>query len=207
MLNTYYEVISKDPAYQFPMGYVKETETGVFIPSSINIVRQALITLVDRNLIDPTMPFLDAGCGDGRIVALASSMGIPAWGVESDEELVAMAKQNLINLYSLEVIKNTPAFVLQGDFCNNATYQNLGTSFSHFGTIYNYDNNYDLLAQKIAGEASPHAIYILYSGDETTDSFSGLDLIEELILCDESERPSGDLKLTQAYVRVYRVKT
>jgi len=189
------------------MGYVKETETGVFIPSSINIVRQALITLVDRNIIDPTMPFLDAGCGDGRIVALASSMGIPAWGIESDEELVAMAKQNLINLYSLEVIKNTPAFVLQGDFCNNETYQNLGTSFSGFGTIYNYDNNYDLLAQKIAGEASPHAIYILYSGDESTDIFSGLVLIEELILCDESKRPSGELKLTQAYVRVYRVKT
>ena len=207
LLDTYYEVISKDPAYRFPMGYVKETETGVFIPSSIDIARQALTTLVDRNIIDPTVPFLDAGCGDGRIVALASSMGIPAWGVESDEELIAIAKQNLINLHSLEVIKNTPAFIIQGDFCNNTTYQTLGTSFSDFGTIYNYDNNYDLLAQKIAGEANPNAIYVLYSGDESTESFSGLVLIEELILCDGSGRPSVNLELAQAYVRVYRIET
>ena len=110
-------------------------------------------------------------------------MGIPAWGIESDEELIAMAKQNLINLHSLEVIEDTPAFIIQGDFFNNTTYQTLGTSFSDFGTIYNYDNNYDLLAQKIAGEANPNAIYVLYSGDESRESFSGLVLIEELILC------------------------
>jgi len=204
LLDTYYEVISKDPAYRFPMGYVKETQTGVFIPSSIDIVRQTLTQLIEKKIIDPTKPFLDAGCGDGRIVALASSLGIPAWGIESDEELGAMAKQNLINLHSLEVIKDTPAFIVHGDFCSDATYKVLGSPFSDFRTIYNYDNNYDLLAKKIAEDANPATVYVLYSGDESSENFMGLNLIDELVLNDQSGRPHVDLELTQAYVRIYR---
>ena len=203
-LDTYYEVISQDPAYRFPMGYVKETQTGVFIPSSIDIVRQTLTQLIERGIIDPTKPFLDAGCSDGRIVALASSLGIPAWGIESDEELVAMAKQNLINLHSLEVIKETPAFIVHGDFCSDATYTTLGTPFSNFHTIYNYDNNYDHLAKKIAEDANPDTVYVLYSGDESSEIFSGLNLIHELVLDDQSGRPNMDLELTQAYIRIYQ---
>lgn len=202
-LNTYYEVISKDPKFRFEMGYVKETSTGVFIPSSIDIVRQALTQLIEKETIDPEALFLDAGCGDGRIVALASSLGISAWGIESDEELVALSKQNLINLRKLAVLNDTPAFIYRGNFAADATYQSLGRSFSEFGTVYNYTNNHELVGTMIAQHSRPGTRYILYSGDEQREEFPGLNLLEELDLADQTGREIVDLELDHAFIRVY----
>ena len=202
-LNTYYEVISKDPKYRFEMGYVKETNTGVFIPSSIDIVRQAFSHLINSEIMDPKQPFLDAGCGDGRIVALAASLGIPAWGIESDEELVALSKQNLINLGKLAVLNSTPALIHRGNFAAAATYQSLDRSFNEFGTVYNYTNNHEQIGEMIAQHSPPRTVYILYSGDEQTEEFPGLNLLEELTLADQTGRDIVDLELDHAFVRVY----
>ncbi|MDG2070727.1 MAG: class I SAM-dependent methyltransferase [Pseudomonadales bacterium] len=202
-LNAYYEVISKDPKYRFEMGYVKETNTGVFIPSSIDIVRQAFRHLIEGEIMDPLQPFLDAGCGDGRIVALATSLGIPAWGIESDEELVALSKQNLINLRKLAVLNSTPARIHRGNFAAAATYQILDKSFSEFGTVYNYTNNHEQVGEMIARHSPPGTLYILYSGDEQTEEFPGLTLLEELFLVDQTGRDIVDLELDQAFVRIY----
>ena len=114
-------MISEKLLDKFSMGYLKETDTGIFIPSSLDIIRQAFIHLLSKDIIDLDKPFLDAGCGDGRIVALASSMGIASWGIESDEELTALAKHNLINLRALGVIKETTAMIHRGNFCDNKT--------------------------------------------------------------------------------------
>lgn len=185
------------------MGYLKETNSGVFIPSSLNIIHQAFIHLIGTGVIDKDEPFLDAGCGDGRIVALASSMGISAWGIESDEELAALAKHNLINLASLGVIKESAAMIYQGNFCNRKAYCVMDIKFSDFGTIYNYDNNADLLANKIVEEAKPKTVYLLYSGDEIKEVFRGLVFLGELDLISNSRNNDSPQEVPQGFVRVY----
>ena len=203
LLETYYEVISRKLLDKFSMGYIKETNSGVFVPSSLNIIHQAFIHLIDTGVIDKNKPFLDAGCGDGRIVALASSLGIPAWGLESDEELVALAKHNLINLKALGVIKESAAIIHRGNFCDDKSYTNIDHQFSDFGTIYNYDNNAGLLASKIAKEAKPKTVYLLYSGDEIKEEFRGLIFMYDLDLVSNSINTSAALEIPQGFVRVY----
>ena len=203
LLETYYEVISRKLLDKFSMGYIKETDSGVFVPSSLNKIHQAVIHLIDSGIIDKNKPFLDAGCGDGRIVALASSMGIPAWGLESDEELVALAKHNLINLRALGVIKESDAIIHCGNFCDDKSYSNMDRQFSDFGTIYNYDNNAGLLANKIAKEAKPKTVYLLYSGDEIKEEFRGLIFLDDLDLVSNSSNTSAALEIPQGFVRVY----
>lgn len=203
LLETYYEVISRKLLDKFSMGYTKETNSGVFVPSSLNIIHQAFIHLIDTGVIDKNKPFLDAGCGDGRIVALASSLGIPAWGLESDEELVALAKHNLINLKALGVIKESAAIIHRGNFCDDKSYTNIDHQFSDFGTIYNYDNNAGLLASKIAKEAKPKTVYLLYSGDEIKEEFRGLIFMYDLDLVSNSVNTSAALEIPQGFVRVY----
>ena len=185
------------------MGYFKETDSGVFIPSSLNIIHQAFIHLIGTGVIVKAKPFLDAGCGEGRIVALASSMGISAWGIESDEELAALAKHNLINLASLGVIKKSDALIYQGNFCNRKAYRVMDIKFSDFGTIYNYDNNADLLASKIVEEAKPETVYLLYSGDEIKEDFRGLVFLGELDLISNSRNNDSPQGFPQGFVRIY----
>ena len=196
-------MISEKLLDKFSMGYLKETDTGIFIPSSLDIIRQAFIHLLSKDIIDLDKPFLDAGCGDGRIVALASSMGIASWGIESDEELTALAKHNLINLRALGVIKETTAMIHRGNFCDNKTYQDMNIEFTDFGTIYNYDNNHENLAKKIAKDAKPKTIYLLYSGDEVKEDFSGLIFLHQLALANGFKDASIGLEVPQGFVRVY----
>ena len=203
LLDTYYKFISEKLVEKFPMGYLKETDTGVFIPSSLNIIRKAFTYLIAKGVIDQNKPLLDAGCGDGRIVALASSMGISAWGIESDEELTALAKHNLINLRAMRVIGESQAIIHHGDFCDSKTYKKLDMEFSDFGTVYNYYNNAGSLANKIVREAKPRTIFILYSGDEVKEKFCGLILLHELNLVNDSNSTLVNLEVPQGFVRVY----
>ena len=75
--------------------------------------------------------------------------------------------------------------------------------FSDFGTIYNYDNNASLLASKIANEAKPKTVYLLYSGDEIKEEFRGLIFLDNLDLVSNSSNTSAALEIPQGFVRVY----
>ena len=75
--------------------------------------------------------------------------------------------------------------------------------FSDFGTIFNYDNNADLLADKIVEEAKPKTVYLLYSGDVIKEDFRGLVFLGELDLISNSRNNDSPQGVPQGFVRVY----
>ena len=79
----------------------------------------------------------------------------------------------------------------------------MNIEFTDFGTIYNYDNNHENLAKKIAKDAKPKTIYLLYSGDEVKEDFSGLIFLHELALANRFKDASIGLEVPQGFVRVY----
>ena len=69
-------------------GPYKRTAVGQFVPSPLSHIKTAFDYLIATNSIDTSGPFLDAGSGDGRIVAISSlAYGINSVGVEYDQEL------------------------------------------------------------------------------------------------------------------------
>ena len=83
-----------------PVG--EPTIDGVFITSSVKLVVQALRYFIKKGVVDTTKWFCDAGCGDGRIVALtAAEFQIPSLGVESDPKVYQKAEEHLFELLTL----------------------------------------------------------------------------------------------------------
>ena len=53
-------------------GPYKKTAMGQFVPSPLRHIRAALDYLIKIGVVNSSGLLLDAGCGDGRIVALTS---------------------------------------------------------------------------------------------------------------------------------------
>ncbi len=67
---------------------IKYTGLGTFTPISLDYLNPTIEKLVKDGTIDCRGFFLDAGGGDGRVVALIASIyGIPSITVECDVEL------------------------------------------------------------------------------------------------------------------------
>ena len=96
--------------------YLRRTgiEEGLFIPSPLMSINHILLFLIERGIINVSKPFLDAGCGDGRIVALAALYG-PSIGVEYDEGIYRIAEEHIRNLESSSVLSPGAARIIKGD--------------------------------------------------------------------------------------------
>jgi len=151
------------------------TAVGEFIPSSLHLVDAAIREFMRLGLLDPTAPFLDAGCGDGRIVALLAAVhGIPAAGVEYDEDLFALAKEHLIGLRRAGFEDTAPMTLALGDFIEDATYLEADLRFEAFGAIFNYINNHLKIAQKIARQSPSGTRFLLYYPSPQAERLNGL---------------------------------
>lgn len=151
------------------------TALGEFIPSSLHMVDAAICEFMRLGLLDPTAPFLDAGCGDGRIVALLAAVhGIPATGVEYDEDLFARATEHLIGLRRAGFENTAPMTLALGDFIEDATYLEAGLKFEAFGAVFNYINNHLQIAQKIARQSPSGTRFLLYYPSSQPERLDGL---------------------------------
>jgi len=180
------------------------TAKGFFIPSSLVHMNIAFSKL--SKIIKKSRPFLDAGCGDARVMALASMFGYAAYGIEYEKDIAENAKKNLkkLNLFGM---------VEKGDFLDDKTYLKLGAKFEDFGTIFNFANSCIDLAEKIAKESKPGVIFLFYDTSKRPTEFKGLDLIKSLILKDEDKiknyNPKSeekDLPLLINYLHIYTKK-
>lgn len=167
-------------------GLGKSTELGVYLPASLDFTFAAFSLLLKRGIIDASKPFLDAGSGDGRIIALAAFLGIPSIGIEYDEELAELSRENISNLRALSALNGTPTKILQGDFMRPETYERAGLKFGDIGTVFNYATNHINLASKVAYESKTGTRFILYCFDRN-HNFDRL-LLEDVL--DESISPS-----------------
>lgn len=115
---------------QLPM---RSTAVGFWGVSHLDDVQE----FFERTNFPPNTRFLDIGCGDGRVVAVAS-LHVQAQGVEYDQELASIGQQALKTLTLPGVIT-----------CQDA----LEIDFSTYDVLYMYaDRNFSYLKEKLLRE-------------------------------------------------------
>lgn len=157
------------------------TEGGIWVPLPMDV----LDTVLDALDVGPGDVVLDAGMGDGRIVAGLSSRAIDAIGIEIDEGLTRDA---VSNLRSLEA-RGLPATyrVGRGDFLELSTYESLDITPAQVDIFVHYaDGNEQALASFIRAHGQPDAQLALVTADLTL-TVSDLALIQEAAI----ERGAG----------------
>ncbi len=144
-------------------GVYRITAVGECIPSSIPFVFRVVRDLITSGAIDASRPFLDAGCGDGRIIALMTLVfRIPAVGIEYDPVIAARARNHLDHLQCRLQGSDCIHRIFCGDFMDSRLYDRNGVPFSSFATLFNYANNHLDIARKVAAESPPGTRFLLY---------------------------------------------
>jgi len=166
------------------------TGAGIWLPLPLDIVASFIATLRRAEVwsrLGPRPKVLDAGAGDGRLVAglCAAATEVRVFGIEHDENLARLAEDNLRRLTALGL----PArwTTCEGDYLSLSTYEELGLGFADVDLFLNYpDGSEHALASLIAEHGRPGARLALVTPDHTL-RVDALELEEEL----QIERPSG----------------
>jgi hypothetical protein len=157
-----------------------------FVPSDLCLVAKGLHELKMSGLIDCSRFFCDAGSADGRVVALAAAcFSIPSLGIEYDNHLVSMGRENIGQLKALGIIRTVPASILQGNFCRDDTYSSV--SFQDIATFYCFESNCYCLANKIT-EKSPQGTLFVYYTQNMKARFRGLHRLTTIPLQSSSNK-------------------
>ena len=165
-----------------------ETSTGFYIPSSLVHLWQAFRELKLKG------KFLDAGSGDGRVVALASMLGLDAYGIESEPELV---KESIIinnDLKNKQIINNFT--IKQNDFENE--------DLSQFDIIYNFVNSVEKIETAINKTARKGILFLLYDTANIPTKFERLKLQKTITMRDKRKQIGNDLPRTIDYLHIYK---
>ena len=165
-------------------GPYKRTDVGQFVPSPLLHLEAAFSHMLSLGEIGVSSNFLDAGCGDGRVLALISGMhSIKSFGVEYDSEMATRSAGNLANLADLGATL-APSEVIHGDFMDDETYVKIGITFQQFDVVFNYINNQRDIAMKVFEESPPGTAFWLL-GAFPVPGFQGLFLERNLQLVQE----------------------
>ncbi|MDP6102116.1 MAG: hypothetical protein QF579_02240 [Dehalococcoidia bacterium] len=211
-LTSYYDRVD---AKVISLGRTYNTAVGQFAPSPILEVYAALEYLLESGAIETSGLFLDAGSGDGRVVALAALVhGLPTVGVEYDDELVGQSRHHFESLRSLG-LRGASKVILQGDFGDDDTYAKTGLRFEDFATVFNYINNHAAIALKIAHQSPPGTKFLLFGG-YALHRYEGLTLEQSLQMVTRREmggstkvevhpdNSASSVRLDTNYLQIYR---
>ncbi|MFO0662874.1 MAG: class I SAM-dependent methyltransferase [Polyangiaceae bacterium] len=150
-----------DTVYGMEGEALRITEGGLFLATPIDVVAEAIVTLVGRGHFAEGSRILDAGSGDGRIaLALASvGRGFRVYGVECDASLHARALSSTSGCNASAMPR-----LAMGDYFMNDVFHDLGVRFSEVDTFFHYpDGNESRLFERIASEGKPGAMLVLLS--------------------------------------------
>jgi SAM-dependent methyltransferase len=160
-------------------GYRKSTDLVKFA--------RCIDELLGLGLIDPNHTlFLDLGCADGRVNVLMSYFVKLSVGIEIDPEILAEynpRKEELVHKLRranlIQPIDNITLF--RGNSLESATYEQIestvNVSFEKIDIFYTYITLHDLFAAKIAAEAKPKALYLVYGFNKILPRYQGLELL------------------------------
>ena len=158
-LNDYFESLGSQLDLAFSV------TKGTYYPCSVLELSTVFNDLYSKGFIKPDQYFLDAGSGDGRVVALAGLYDLRSFGIEFNEGLYEYSFdkiQDLIDIFSFHVRPE----VIHGDFLESQTLKNNNLFFSDFDIIYNFATSpYEILSL-IEKESNPGTIYIFQSIDQ-----------------------------------------
>lgn len=169
---------------------VRLTGAGIWLPAPLDVVAaamQALSRVGFWKRLGDAPKVLDAGMGDGRIVAslCAVDENLRAYGIESHHELSELANENLCALSERGLPRIWRA--CEGDYLDSETYASLGIQVQDIDAFFNYpDGNEHELAAFLASHARRRAFLVVLTPDHGF-RIAGLDHDEELPI----ERLSG----------------
>jgi len=171
-------------------GKSKKTELGRFVTVDLSALNLAISDLLSDSIIDRKKIFVDAGSGDGRVNLLISAgYGIPSLGIECDLELHKSACNHLS-----EFPKRYSSLIrlAHGDFSDDLVYNSENVPFERVGTFFNYINNPQIIAEKIAKQ-SPTGTKFLFWGAHHTYNFDKLNNLFSLKITTREEGVSSDI--------------
>lgn len=146
-------------------GAMRLTERGIWLPLPLDVLEAAGRALAE--LPGEGGWILDAGMGDGRLVASAArATAAPACGIECDPGLFESAQHNLRALHARGEIEACP--VAHGDYLDPEVYRDLGFEPSDVRLFASYaDGGEQQLADFVAAEARPGARLALLTADQS----------------------------------------
>jgi SAM-dependent methyltransferase len=165
--------------YQGFEGYRKSTDLA-------KLGRCVLRLVAEGFLIPGRTIFTDLGCGDGRVNVLMSYFVRHSVGVEIDSDILAEFSPRLAGLKDRLEQANLPPpprniDLFRGDSLDGRTYTEIlkatGLRFGDVDLFYTYITLHDLFADKIAREAKPGALYMLYGFGRILPRYQGLELL------------------------------
>jgi SAM-dependent methyltransferase len=166
---------------QFDLAFAPEA--GTYYPASIKSLNQVFNELRKNSIIFPNQMFLDAGSGDGRVVALASIFGFDSYGIELNKQIYDSSVNNIKKLYEKKIITHKPQLIC-GDILNSSTYESLDKKFSEFQIIFNFNTLPYELTTKIVQESKASTIFIFNSIQEILKVDEDLELVKKYDLED-----------------------
>jgi hypothetical protein len=125
---------------------------------------------------------LDAGMGDGRVVAALCNVGHDLWayGIESHPRLWELAENNLRTLTERGMASSWR--ICQGDYLDVSTYPKLGVRLEDIDAFFNYpDGNEHELAALLSVHGRAGAILVVVTAEHGIE-LEGLTLEDELTI-------------------------
>lgn len=164
------------------------TGRGFFVGSDLKNINQGFKQLIKAGVISDSKLFLDAGCGDGRVLALLSMYGIPSIGVEFSNDIFYAGRHHIDKLTRQKIIDKSLITMLLGDFMDDNIYRSAGFNFQNIPVIYNFLSNHAKIASKIANQSKKKTRFLLYGDKDNATEFEGLRLEESVELIVEGDR-------------------
>jgi hypothetical protein len=157
MIERVAEVFARAEARAASPGPLRITDDGIFLATPLEVASEALGAV--REGLGPRPRLLDAGMGDGRIVALAHLLGFDAFGLETDATLFESAGASLCEL-------EVPAKIGSGSFLDPASYGALGALPHELDVVMNYpDGNEGALGAFFASHGRKGAVVAFLTPD------------------------------------------
>ena len=135
---------------------IQKTSLGIWVPTPLQVIETAGVLLQNRGWLDSSGRghHLDAGTGDGRVGMLLSRLDTTraVYGIERDPRLYARARDNLEKMGQKGLIDPARVRVVEGDYCDTATYLETQIAFRHSLGLFPAR-----LTREVAPNLSPHA--------------------------------------------------
>jgi hypothetical protein len=197
------ETFARSESQAFSGQPLRLTDDGIWLALPLDVLDAALEQLQASGFwsrLGPRAKVLDAGMGDGRIVA--ALCGVPhdlwAYGIESHPSLYELARDNLRAL--TERGMGSRWRVCEGDYLALSTYPKLGVRLEDIDAFFNYpDGNEHKLAAFLRDHARPGAFLVVLTPDRGLE-LEGLAREEELAI----ERAPGVPAFRLVLYRVHR---
>ena len=161
------------------------TDDGIWLAMPLDVLDAALEKLQASGFwarLGPRAKVLDAGMGDGRLVAGLCNVAHELWayGIESHPNLCQLAQDNLRTLTESGMASNWRT--CQGDYFDLSTYPKLGIRLEDIDAFFNYpDGNEHKLAAFLSEHGRPGAFLVVLTPEHGLE-LAGLVREEELAI-------------------------